>query len=148
MYLTDEDYKTLITENDLDAILEADADKRLRAEQFARDEVASYLRMRYRIGSEYEKEGTARNGNLLMKVLDCTLYHLSALMPERMGLNDLRQKRYEQAIRWLERVEGGRADAGIPALSDPEPGGTDPEQSPEYYNQTRWGSLPRNDYTW
>lgn len=146
MYIEEDDYLTLIDTEDLRTITDENADKLERAERRGLKEVAGYLRQRYRIDSEYKKTGEERNENLVGIVLDCVLYHLCAGLAGRLGLNEIRQKRYEQAIKWLQRVSDGKDDPGIPSLTNTT--GETPEQNPEHFKNTRWGSMPKNDYSW
>lgn len=146
MYIEKDDYLTLIDQEDLRTITSENADKLSRAEGRGLKEVSGYLRQRYRIDSEYKKTGGERNENIVGVVLDCVLYHLCASLAGRLGLNEIRQKRYEQAIRWLQRVSDGKDDPGIPSLTNTEE--ENPEENPEYFKNVRFGCMPKNDYSW
>nr|DAN87896.1 MAG TPA: head to tail adaptor [Caudoviricetes sp.] len=146
-YINREDFYPLISKNDLDAALDAEYTRLDEEVSMAQDEVASYLRSRYRIASEFRKEGEQRNRYIMMVVMDCALYHLFTTIAGRLAEEDIRAVRYAAAVKWLREVANGDLTAGIPTLSDPE-GGSDPEQDPDAYKQIRWNSWQkmRNDY--
>lgn len=146
MYIEPEDYLTLIQQEDLDTILHDYPGKLEKAQKRGLQEVSGYLRLRYRIESEYKKAEGQRNDNVLGIVLDCILYHLCASLPGRLGMNEIRTKRYEQAIKWLQRVSDGKDDAGIPTLTNTQE--QTPEENPQRFQKIRFSSMPKTDCSW
>lgn len=148
MYITEDDILNYIAKDDLDAALGEGYASMENISRTACSTVRNYLYQRYRIDSEYAREGEARNAHLVMIVCDISLYILFSGLPGRLTDEDVRKLRYDAAIRWLEQVAQGKVGAGIASLSDPEASGTNPEENPDYYNAIRYGSQPKmiNEY--
>lgn len=116
-FLLKEDFKAVCDNQTLEVIDQADDENLERAERYAREEVASYLRSRYNISSAYALRGDERNHQLVMITCDVALYHLIAWLPKRIGF-EIREKRYERAIAWCRDVQAGKATPDIPVLTD------------------------------
>ena len=152
-FLTDDDYKSFITEYDLNAMLEEHEgeeenpkEELLKCEKIAQDEIASYLRNRYDIeqvfapaetGEEEEEADDMRSPVIVMYMIDITLFHLATRLPGRMNL-DQRQARYELALEWLDRVNKGKVQPALPLIDEE----TDPG------NPVKWGSTQRQRSAW
>ena len=112
-FLTKDDFKAVCDNQTLDVIGQSDDGNLARAEQYAIEEISSYLRSRYNIGSAYDKRGDERNRYLVMITCDVALYHLVAWLPKRIGF-EIRETRYKSAIAWLKDVQAGKATPDIP----------------------------------
>lgn len=114
MYITDNDYKTVIGPASLNVVSQTDSAVRLSAQTNALEEIAGYLRPRYDVNAEYAKTGDARNGLLVMYACDIALWHMTASQPQKMG-GEIRKERYERALQWLKAVQAGQIvpDLGI-----------------------------------
>ena len=140
MYVAEPDFYNLIAKDDFDAALDEGFTSMEAISRTACATVQNYLYQRYRIRSEFDNMGNDRNAHLVMIVCDIALYILFSSLPGRLSEDDIRTTRYHAAIRWLENVAAGRIGAGIPSLTDPIPGGTNPETDPEYFAGIRFES--------
>lgn len=113
MFIERDDYKVVINNAALKALSQADPDNVANAETEAIEEVSSYLRPVYDTDAIFSAVGDDRNKLLVMYTVDVTLYHLSACMPDRFG-GEIRQRRYERAVKWLEGVQSGRIVPDLP----------------------------------
>ena len=121
--LTSEDYTMLVTGADLEALkpeLEEESETLSQAENTAQEEITGYLRNRYDVSTIFSEE-EARNPMVIMTMIDITLWHLSAKLPGRMNY-DIRKERYEAALSWLEKVNKGLVNPGLPLIDDTDPG--------------------------
>lgn len=137
-FLTAADFTAVVDAATLEVINQSDADKLARAEGYALEEISSYLRSRYDVAAALAATGNARNSQLVMVACDVALYHLVAWLPKRIGF-EIRQLRYERAVAWLESVQAGKASPDLPPLVD---------DSGQDVTPVRWGSMPKNDYTY
>lgn len=138
MFLTDQDYTTVIGQKALDTITQLDASIRHQAEQTAISEAKGYLWPRYDVDAIFSAEGSQRNMRLVTTVVDIALYHLSASLPQRMG-TDVRQERYERAVKWLESVSQGTiVPDDLPLMTDADGStncGINIKSNPRYNNE-------------
>lgn len=119
-FLTDDDYKTLIKTDILATITRQDVTIRPQAERIAQSQIESYLRHKYDVGATFAATGSDRAADLVMYMMDITLYHIhSAISPQQIP--DLRVKRYDDAMEWLKAVASGKITANLPLLPVPEP---------------------------
>lgn len=117
-FITPDDFRVVIGETAFRSFSQADDSLQEAAVEEAIQEVAGYLRPVYDVDSIFAATGSDRNRFLVMIVVDAALYHLSASQPQKMG-SEVRRERYERAIKWLEGVQAGRIDPGLPtAQSD------------------------------
>ena len=114
-FLTEEDYRVVIGERALQTISQTKDDIRHNAELEAIEEVASYLMTRFDTRLIFSRRGKERNKLIVMRTVDVALYHLSAAMPGKLG-SEIRQERYERAIRWLKEVAQGTITPNLPKL--------------------------------
>ncbi|WP_400192804.1 phage protein Gp36 family protein [Hymenobacter sp. B81] len=112
-FLTDEDYLAQIDQDDLRDLTEADSTIRELAERNALSEVAGYLRGRFDMEAAYAQQGEDRNGQLVMTVVDVTLWHLMPRVTFR-NVAEVRETRYKAALAWLKQVESGRGNPDLP----------------------------------
>jgi phage gp36-like protein len=137
MFLQEDDYKAVVDSQTLSVINQADEENRQRAENYAIEEISSYLRGRYNMTSAFEASGENRNQQLVMIAVDIALYHLIAWLPKRIGF-EIREIRYKRAIEWLESVQSGKASPDLPPLTD--------ESGTDIGNPIKYGSLPASKY--
>lgn len=84
------------------------------------EEVKGYLTA-YDIDTIFNPaQPTDRNPVILMYAKDITVWHYIQLANPAIDI-ELRLKRYEQAIRQLEKVQSGKFNPSLPLLSTPEP---------------------------
>ena len=113
MFITEEDYHIVIGETALKVVSQVSEDNRRGAECEALEEIAGYLRPKYDVARIFAAEGADRNRLIVMYACDIALYHMSAAMPQKMGM-DIRKERYERAVKWLEGVQAGRIIPDLP----------------------------------
>lgn len=113
MFITDDDYKVVIGDKALMVISQATPATRQNAESEAEEEISSYLRPVYDVEAIFTATGLERNKLIVMYTVDIAVYHLTASMPQKMG-TEIRQERYERAIKWLEGVQSGRIVPNLP----------------------------------
>jgi len=116
MFLKDTDYKTAITEDDLDIVQQSDDTVREAAEAAAIEMMSGYLRSRYNIELIFADTPT-KNKVIVMYCIDITLYNLHSALPGRF-VPETRRVRYDDAIDWLKDVASGKVDPGLPAKND------------------------------
>ena len=117
MFITEEDYKVVIGETALKVVSQTDTANRQNAEVEAIEEISGYLRPKYDCDAIFSAEGEVRNKQIVMYTCDIALYHMVSSNPARMGA-EIRQKRYEQAIKWLEKVQNGTVTPDLPLACD------------------------------
>lgn len=137
-FLTIDDFKAVCDTQTLTVINQNDTANLDRAENYAIEEVASYLRTRYDTSAAFSTAGASRNNFLVMIVADVCLYHLVAWLPKRIGF-EIREARYKQAIDWLKDVQSGKATPDLPTPTDPATG----EASSQ---PVRYGGWRKSDY--
>jgi phage gp36-like protein len=153
-FLTIEDYATVVDSKVLEIITQAGSEERECAERYAVEEIGSYLRAarfqkpagvtpvrEYDTDAAFAAEGGERNPQLVMYACDVALFHLAARLPGRIGF-DIRNQRYERAVKWLEGVQAGKILLDIPLIALPS------EEEGEEQNPIRWGSLDKSVYDW
>lgn len=142
MFLSENDYMTLITDDDREFVEQQDDDNRGRAEVMAIDQMSGYLRGQYNVNEVFKLEAIpdpdTRPGVLVMYCMDITLYHLHAMIPGRF-IPEIRRIRYEDALAWLKDVAKGLIDPGLPPI-------TDEEGEAQY--PLRYGSQTKQNWTW
>jgi phage gp36-like protein len=129
-FLTDEDYLAQIDQADLLAYERGDAPQqddavvqnspttpppsvRATAEANALAEVASYLRGRFDMDAAYALTGTARNRQLVMICVDVAIWNMVPRVAIR-NVSEVRQTRYEAAIKWLTMAQNGKSNPDLP----------------------------------
>lgn len=118
MFIQETDYKTLITDDDREVVDQSDDEMRKLAENTAIEIMSGYLRSRYDVSLCFDGAVPEnRNKALVMFCLDITLYNLHSSIPGRF-VPETREKRRDDAIKWLEGVSSGKIDPGLPAKND------------------------------
>lgn len=138
-FVTEDDY-IVVGQDALKIIQQSNAENRTRAEFAAREEISGYLRERYDVAKIFAAKDIGRNMQIVLYFCDIALYHMSCWLPGRIGL-EIREKRYEQAIEWLEKVQAGKVMPELPTL-------TGPAGEEDYYNPIRYGAGQKNSYDW
>lgn len=113
MFIDDEDYKVVIGEAALKTLSQSSSENVANAEIEAIEEISSYLRPVYDTEAIFSATGKARNRLIVMYTVDIVLYHLTASLPQKMGI-EIRKERYERAINWLEGVQAGKVVPNLP----------------------------------
>ena len=138
-YITDQDYRTVIGEHALNVVSQIDGTIRQQAEEQAIEEISSYLRPKYDCEKIFSSAPTHRSKLLVMYTCDIALYHMTASVPQKMGM-EIRKERYERAIKWLEGVQAGKIVPNLPLATDEE---GNPTGIPFIY-----GSQPQLKHNW
>ena len=115
MFLTTDDYKQLVTADDLDVVQQADATIREQAEKTAVEHVKGYLRGRYNVDAIFSATGENRNAELIEKMIDLVLYNLYSSQPGRM-MTEIRVERKKDADKWLLDVQKGTSQPDFPTI--------------------------------
>ena len=138
-YTNDEDYRTVIGDHALRVVSQIDGTIRQQAEQQAIEETASYPRPKSDTDAVCAAERDDRNTLLVMYTRDIALSHMTASVPQKMGM-EIRKERYERAIKWLEGVQAGKIIPDLPLTTD---GDGNPTGIPFIY-----GSQPKLKHNW
>lgn len=85
-------------------------------------EASGYLTA-YDMEAIFNATGNERNPILLLYIKDITVWHYIQLSNPSVEMQ-LRLKRYEQAIKFLEKVQSGKTNPALPYLSTPPAGET------------------------
>ncbi len=117
MFISDSDYRVVIGDSALKVVSQASAEVRQAAELEAIELVAGYLRPTYDTDAIFHAEGDSRNRLIVMYVADIALYNMVAALPQKMG-SEVRQERYDLAVRWLEAVQAGKVIPDLPRPAD------------------------------
>jgi len=118
-YISDNDYKVVIGEHALRVVSQVDGTVRTSAERQAIEEISSYLRPKYDTTAIFSAQHPHRNSLIVMYTCDIALYHMTASLPQKMGM-EIRKERYERAIKWLEGVQAGKIVPDLPLATDEE----------------------------
>ena len=130
-FLTDNDYKILISTEDLDIVQSSDTELRTSAELIAQDEISAYINTTiYDASQTFAATGTDRNNTIIKMMIDITLYQLFSGIPGNQ-LTEIRVERYDKAIKDLEKLQKGMVDIGLPIY---------PVEDEITTGQLKWGS--------
>jgi phage gp36-like protein len=119
MYLTLDDYKQLITSEDLDIVQQADETVRTNAETAAIEYFSGYLRGRYDVDALFARTGTDRDPVLVQFLIDAVLYTLHSSLPGNM-MPEIRKERKDELDKWLLDVQKGIVQPDFPTLNTDE----------------------------
>jgi len=139
-FLTLTDYADQIKTDILTRLTEGDDNNRLRAETKAIAQATSRLATRYDTNAIFALTGDARNQELVMCLVDMTLYHLHSRLTPGQVPED-RDKRYADAMEWLKMVASGDYNPDLPVVGDADEDGVDDRAVVQ-----RGGRAPRNTY--
>jgi phage gp36-like protein len=118
-------------EGDWDGIADSSIDAAI-------SEAKGYL-SNYDIAAIFAAVGAARNAILLLYIKDIAVWHFIQLANPNIDL-ELREKRYNRAIEWLEDVQAGKVVPPLPTIAptetNPQPGklkfGSNPRRTTQY----------------
>lgn len=113
MFIAEDDYGAVVDERTLALIKQQSDENRLKAEKLATEQVCGYLRGRYDIDSILAATGDERSPVIINVIVDIALYHMISWLPQRMGF-EIREKRYKDAIAWLEAVQAFKISPDLP----------------------------------
>ena len=119
--LTEEDFKTRIYPELIDAISREDDEVLHAAMAAAEGEAMGYL-SHYDINALLGAQDDDRDAVLLMKLKDIAAWHFIALANADIQL-ELTKTRYDEAIKWLERIQMGKIvynNWPLPSLTEDE----------------------------
>ncbi len=137
MFIAYDDFKMQIKEDRLEAAIEEDPTILDKAILAAQSEAESYLNNRFDMDTTMSRVGDARSQVLVMYIVDLAIYHLSSKANPR-NVSQLRQDRYDTAIKWLESVNAGKI--------------TPPDMvrltSKEQNSYGKWGSKRKPSTSW
>ena len=139
-FITDDDYKAQIKDDILARLLEGSATMREDAERKAIAQAQSRLANRYDVPAIFAATGENRNAELVMYLVDMSLYHLHSRMTPGQ-VPELRNNRYADALEWLKSVSSGDWNPGFPLVGDSDGDGVDDKNVVQGGSQT-----PRNPY--
>lgn len=119
-FINDNDYRVVIGDAALKVVSQVSEEVRNAAEQQAIAEIAGYLNPKYDCDKIFNPENNTGDGTtvrqplIVMYICDIALYHMSASLPGKMGI-EIRKERYDRAIKWLEGVASGKiVPTGLP----------------------------------
>jgi len=114
MYLTDIDYESHQATKNLNILTKNDTlSVRDFAEAAAEEQMRSYLANRFDISVIFAQTTTDRNPLLVMYLVDMSVYHMFAKIPNRQTPEDV-GLRFEEAINWLKDVAKGKNTPTLP----------------------------------
>jgi len=132
--LTKFDFEKLITEQTLNQITQGNEALVDGAIIDAQAEMESYLNQKYDMAVEFAKTGTARNPLLVIYMVDLALFHLHSRINPKM-IPELRGFRYENAIKWMDKVSRGKLTPNLAALQN--------EDGEDVNAHSRFGGNPK-----
>lgn len=117
-FLTEQDYSVQIR-NEIKTVLTNNNEASLDlAEQMAQEEMSGYLRVRgYDVALVFGAIGAERNAEIIMRMVDITLYHLHSNIVTR-SIPSHREKRYNDTLDWMYRVSQGKLALNLPAVTE------------------------------
>lgn len=135
-FLTETDYGTLIRQEQLHTVTDADLLILTEAELYAQQLIESYLRSRYDVAQVFGAAGADRSALIVTYMVDITLYTVHS-RHGRVQMSQKRVDRYAQAIEWLKAISKGSITADLPLLPVTDRKGG-----------LKWGSAPRQEMSW
>lgn len=120
IFLTIQDYEQVIDLTLLNRITENNSALLDKAELVSIEQANGYLRGRYDVQAIFGALGVARNPQLVMCLVDISLYHIYARVNPR-EMTQIRIDRMENAVDWLKGVLDGSMLPNLPLLPDPDP---------------------------
>ena len=135
-YLTPDEINTHLYGEVVEEISRDNADLMQNAIDTAIDEAYGYLRA-YDVDAIFSTTGSDRNNALLVFVKDIAIWHFINLSNVAVEM-ELRLKRYEKAIQWLQKVQDGKTNPQLPVKEV-----IPPQQDKSYI---KWGSNRKTNY--
>jgi phage gp36-like protein len=112
-FLNEEDYDSSMYKEILEAITRYNPAIILEAEDAAQEEMTSYLSARYNTTAIFDARNDERNKLIVLFMKDISLYHLHCISNPR-AIPKLREKRYDDAIAWLQSVSKQEINPSLP----------------------------------
>jgi len=138
MFLTEDDYKFLITDDDRDVVEQSEETNRTKAEASAIAYFKGYLRGRYDVEALFALTGDNRPAELVLFLMDEVLYTLHSTLPGNM-VPEIRQLRKENLDKWLLNIQKGIVQPDFGLITD-EDGNTDLGNPVKYGGNKKLGS--------
>ena len=138
-FLTQDDYKRLITTDDREVVEQADEAIRLTAEVSAIEYFKGYLRGRYDVETLFEQTGDDRNPILVQFLIDEVLYTLHSTLPGNL-MPEIRQIRKENLDEWLLKIQKGIIQPDFPTI--------DSDDETDLGNPIKSGSNTKLNQVW
>jgi len=139
MFLTDDDYKQLITPEDLEVVQQADINVRLIAETAATEYFSGFLRGRYNVEELFSLTKGDRDPVLIQFLIDEVLYTLHSSLPGNM-MPEIRKIRKEELDKWLLNVQKGIVQPNFPTLNS--------DTETDIGNPVKYGGNSKLSSTW
>jgi len=124
-FLTDDDYKSQITDGILARVIEDDNTLVPTEEQVAIELIGSYLSIRFDCDAIFAETGSNRNALIIMHMVNIVLFNLfTRVVPK--NIPEVRTIRYQATLEWLSNVAKGELSPTLPLkqVIDPETGET------------------------
>lgn len=137
-----DDYKSFITVQRLNQLIENDPAVLSEAEMYAASTLEDALFERYEIGTELAKVGANRNRTLKMWAIYLALYIIYQRLPESMIPKSV-IKNHDDTIDNLEMVTSGKKSINITMKLGPD---TDGDGIPDPETVRRWGSSKQRSH--
>lgn len=143
-FIVDGDINPVCTPEDLEVLAHATDENKNRAENSTISFFRGFLK-RYDVDTiftDYEEEipdPDPRNASLVMFVVDYFLYILYGAQPDRL-IPDIRVKRYEDAVKWLQDVQKGIISPDLPTV--------DTDDETDINSSFKWGGNERVSSIW
>jgi hypothetical protein len=137
-FLALEDYSVQIKSDLFTRLLEGDDTIRVKAEAQAISQAKSRLNVRYNVDAVFAQAGEARNAELVMYLIDMSLYHIYSRMAPGQ-IPKLREDRYADALSWLKNVSSGDWEPDLPKVGDADGNGVDDKEV------VQWGTHTARD---
>jgi phage gp36-like protein len=113
MFLTQDDFNSIVKTEKLDKIIENNPTLLEDTILIAVAEANSYLSKRYDTAPSFAATGSDRNPILVSKCTDIVMYHLfTRITPTNVP--EIRGMRYEAAIDWLKMISKGAIQIELP----------------------------------
>ena len=144
IWLNDTDIRPVCTQEDLEVLAQATDAYKNSAEARTISFFKGYLG-RYDVDEIFADNGgqvpdpDTRNASLVMFVVDYFLYILYGGQPDRL-IPDIRVRRYEEAVKWLEGIQKGKVSPDLPTV--------DTDEETDVNSSFRWGSADRVTSSW
>lgn len=118
-FLTEKDYQVQIRTWIKNYISNNDTELLELAEQSAQEEMETYLNNRYDVGKIFDMQlpKSDRSQLIVMYMVDIAVYHLHTNVTPN-DIPEIRQLRYNNALRWLNKVNKGSLNPDLPLLKN------------------------------
>ncbi len=117
-FITEDDIKTAIDSNVLDLFKAKDESIIPFAIEAAQSQVEGYLNY-YDCDTIFSKSGTDRNTLLIQFIRDIAVFNMIGIFNPGIDYED-KKDRHDRAVRYLERVQAGKATPVLPKKAEEE----------------------------